>query len=111
MSGLIAVVFFGDLFALYYSGCWFALVAELLGGILENVRVCLPAADLWGRCCSAGWGIHLADHRIIFIVWPLTVCRATSAVLFPVNTASAMRGRFLRPQPRPRPRVIDSPNR
>ena len=64
MMGLLFVaVFFGDLFALYYSGCWFALrKQQLLGGVLEDVWVCLSITDHWICVSLLAGAVRLAGY-------------------------------------------------
>ena len=112
MSGLFAVVFFGDLFALYYSGCWFALRSGSYSAAFWKtfgfVYLLPTVASVF--LCWLGQFIWLITD-IIFIVWPLTSLQG--------NFRRAVSGeygiRYARPLPppatTPTPPVIDSPNR
>ena len=112
MSGLIAVVFFGDLFALYYSGCWFALRSNSYSAAFWKTFGFVYLLPTIGSVlfCWMGQFIWLITD-IIFIVWPLTSLQG--------NFRRAVSGeygiRYARPLPSPAtaptPPVIDSPNR
>ena len=112
MSGLIAVVFFGDLFALYYSGCWFALRSSNYSAAFWKTFGFVYLLPTIGSVlfCWMGQFIWLITD-IIFIVWPLTSLQG--------NFRRAVSGeygiRYARPLPSPAtaptPPVIDSPNR
>ena len=112
MSGLIAVVFFGDLFALYYSGCWFALRSNSYSAAFWKTFGFVYLLPTVGSVflCWLGQFIWLITD-IIFIVWPLTSLQG--------NFRRAVSGeygiRYARPLPSPAtaptPPVIDSPNR
>ena len=112
MSGLIAVVFFGDLFALYYSGCWFALRSSNYSAAFWKTFGFVYLLPTIGSVlfCWMGQFICLITD-IIFIVWPLTSLQG--------NFRRAVSGeygiRYARPLPSPAtaptPPVIDSPNR
>ncbi len=73
MSGLIAVVFFGDLFALYYSGCWFALRSNSYSAAFWKTFGFVYLLPTIGSVflCWLGQFVWLITD-IIFIVWPLT---------------------------------------
>jgi hypothetical protein len=112
MSGLIAVVFFGDLFALYYSGCWFALRSSSYSAAFWKTFGFVYLLPTIGSVlfCWLGQFIWLITD-IIFIVWPLTSLQG--------NFRRAVSGeygiRYARPLPSPAtaptPPVIDPPNR
>ena len=112
MSGLIAVVFFGDLFALYYSGCWFALRSSNYSAAFWKTFGFVYLLPTIGSVlfCWMGQFIWLITD-IIFIVWPLTSLQG--------NFRRAVSGeygiRYARPLPSPAtaptPPIIDSPNR
>ena len=112
MSGLIAVVFFGDLFALYYSGCWFALRSSSYSAAFWKTFGFVYLLPTIGSVlfCWMGQFIWLITD-IIFIVWPLTSLQG--------NFRRAVSGeygiRYARPLPSPTtaptPPVIDPPNR
>ena len=112
MSGLIAVVFFGDLFALYYSGCWFALRSNSYSAAFWKTFGFVYLLPTIGSVllCWMGQFIWLITD-IIFIAWPLTSLQG--------NFRRAVSGeygiRYARPLPSPAtaptPPVIDSPNR
>jgi hypothetical protein len=112
MSGLIAVVFFGDLFALYHSGCWFALRSNSYSAAFWKTFGFVYLLPTIGSVlfCWMGQFIWLITD-IIFIVWPLTSLQG--------NFRRAVSGeygiRYARPLPAPAtaptPPVIDSPNR
>jgi len=112
MSGLIAVVFFADLFALYYSGCWFALRSSSYSAAFWKTFGFVYLLPTIGSVlfCWMGQFIWLITD-IIFIVWPLTSLQG--------NFRRAVSGeygiRYARPLPSPAtaptPPVIDSPNR
>ena len=112
MSGLIAVVFFGDLFALYYSGCWFALRSSNYSAAFWKTFGFVYLLPTIGSVlfCWMGQFIWLITD-IIFIVWPLTSLQG--------NFRRAVSGeygiRYARPLPSPAtaptPPVIDPPNR
>ncbi len=105
MSGLIAVVFFGDLFALYYSGCWFALRSNSYSAAFWKTFGFVYLLPTIGSVllCWMGQFIWLITD-IIFIVWPLTSLQG--------NFRRAVSGRPLpSPATAPTPPVIDSPNR
>ena len=112
ISGLLAVVFFGDLFALYYSGCWFALRSNSYSAAFWKTFGFVYLLPTIGSVlfCWMGQFIWLITD-IIFIVWPLTSLQG--------NFRRAVSGeygiRYARPLPSPAtaptPPVIDSPNR
>ncbi|MEC8988430.1 MAG: hypothetical protein VYB66_04245, partial [Verrucomicrobiota bacterium] len=98
MSGLIAVVFFGDLFALYYSGCWFALRSSNYSAAFWKTFGFVYLLPTIGSVlfCWMGQFIWLITD-IIFIVWPLTSLQG--------NFRRAVSGeygiRYARPLPSP----------
>ena len=112
MSGLIAVVFFGDLFALYYSGCWFALRSSSYSAAFWKTFGFVYLLPTIGSVlfCWLGQFIWLITD-IIFIVWPLTSLQGNFR-----RVVSGEYGiRYARPIPSPAtaptPPVIDPPNR
>jgi len=112
MSGLIAVVFFGDLFALYYSGCWFALRSNSYSAAFWKTFGFVYLLPTIGSVflCWLGQFVWLITD-IIFIVWPLTSLQGNFR-----RVVSGEYGiHYVRPLPppatAPTPPVIDSPNR
>ena len=112
MSGLIAVVFFADLFALYYSGCWFALRSSSYSAAFWKTFGFVYLLPTIGSVlfCWMGQFIWLITD-IIFIVWPLTSLQGNFR-----RVVSGEYGiRYARPIPSPAtaptPPVIDSSNR
>ena len=112
MSVLIAVVFFGDLFALYYSGCWFALRSSSYSAAFWKTFGFVYLLPTIGSVlfCWMGQFIWLITD-IIFIVWPLTSLQGNFR-----RVVSGEYGiRYARPIPSPAtaptPPVIDPPNR
>ncbi len=74
MMGLLFVaVFFGDLFALYYSGCWFALRSNNYSAAFWKTFGFVYLLPTIGSVflCWLGQFVWLVTD-IIFIVWPLT---------------------------------------
>jgi len=112
MSGLIAVVFFGDLFALYYSGCWFALRSNSYSAAFWKTFGFVYLLPTIGSVflCWLGQFVWLITD-IIFIVWPLTSLQGNFR-----RVVSGEYGiHYVRPVPppatAPTPPVIGSPNR
>ena len=72
-SLLFVVVFFGDLFALYYSGCWFALRSNNYSTAFWKTFGFVYLLPTIGSVilCWLGMFVWLVTD-IIFIVWPLT---------------------------------------
>ena len=112
MSVLIAVVFFGDLFALYYSGCWFALRSSSYSAAFWKTFGFVYLLPTIGSVlfCWMGQFIWLITD-IIFIAWPLTSLQGNFR-----RVVSGEYGiRYARPIPSPAtaptPPVIDPPNR
>jgi hypothetical protein len=66
-------VFFGDLFALYYSGCWFALRSNNYSAAFWKTFGFVYLLPTIGSVflCWLGQFVWLVTD-IIFIVWPLT---------------------------------------
>ena len=112
MSGLIAVVFFGDLFALYYSGCWFALRSNSYSAAFWKTFGFVYLLPTIGSVflCWLGQFVWLITD-IIFIVWPLTSLQGNFR-----RVVSGEYGiHYIRPVPppatAPTPPVVGSPNR
>jgi hypothetical protein len=112
ISGLLAVVFFGDLFALYYSGCWFALRSNSYSAAFWKTFGFVYLLPTIGSVflCWLGQFVWLITD-IIFIVWPLTSLQGNFR-----RVVSGEYGiHYVRPLPppatAPTPPVIDSPNR
>jgi len=112
MSGLIAVVFFGDLFALYYSGCWFALRSNSYSTAFWKTFGFVYLLPTIGSVflCWLGQFVWLITD-IIFIVWPLTSLQGNFR-----RVVSGEYGiHYIRPVPppatAPTPPVVGSPNR
>jgi hypothetical protein len=112
MMGILSVVvFFGDLFALYYSGCWFALRSNNYSAAFWKTFGFVYLLPTIGSVflCGLGTFVWLVTD-IIFIVWPLTSLQG--------NFRRAVSGeygiRYARPIPSPAttptPPVINSPN-
>ena len=112
ISGLLAVVFFGDLFALYYSGCWFALRSNSYSAAFWKTFGFVYLLPTIGSVflCWLGQFVWLITD-IIFIVWPLTSLQGNFR-----RVVSGEYGiHYVRPIPSPAtaptPPVIDSSNR
>jgi len=109
---LFVVVFFGDLFALYFSGCWFALRGSSYSTAFWRtfgfVYLLPTVASVF--LCWLGQFVWLITD-IIFIVWPLTSLQGNFR-----RVVSGEYGiRYTRPIPSPAtaptPPVIQSPDR
>ena len=112
MSGLIAVVFFGDLFALYYSGCWFALRSSNYSAAFWKTFGFVYLLPTIGSVlfCWMGQFIWLITD-IIFIVWPLTSLQGNFRRAVSGEYGIRYAGPLPSPATTPTPPVIDSPNR
>ncbi|MDP7048424.1 MAG: hypothetical protein QF721_03140 [Verrucomicrobiota bacterium] len=112
MSSLFAVVFFGDLFALYYSGCWFALRGNSYSAAFWRTFGFVYLLPTIGSVflCWLGQFVWLITD-IIFIVWPLTSLQGNFRRV--VSGEYGIRYTRLIPSPAtaPTPPVIESPNR
>ena len=108
MGLLFVVVFFGDLFALYYSGCWFALRSNNYSAAFWKTFGFVYLLPTIGSVflCWLGQFVWLVTD-IIFIVWPLTSLQG--------NFRRAVSGEYglpyIKPVSTPTPPVINSPNR
>ncbi len=108
MSILSVAVFFGDLFALYYSGCWFALRSNNYSAAFWKTFGFVYLLPTIGSVflCGVGPFVWLVTD-IIFIVWPLTSLQG--------NFRRAVSGEYglpyIKPASMPTPPVINSPNR
>jgi len=108
MGLLFVVVFFGDLFALYYSGCWFALRSNNYSAAFWKTFGFVYLLPTIGAVflCWLGQFVWLITD-IIFIVWPLTSLQG--------NFRRAVSGEYglpyMKPVSTPTPPVINSPNR
>ena len=109
MMGLLFVaVFFGDLFALYYSGCWFALRSNNYSAAFWKTFGFVYLLPTIGSVflCWLGQFVWLVTD-IIFIVWPLTSLQG--------NFRRVVSGEYglpyVKPASMPTPPVINSPNR
>jgi len=109
---LFVVVFFGDLFALYYSGCWFALRGNSYSAAFWRTFGFVYLLPTIGSVflCWMGQFVWLITD-IIFIVWPLTSLQGNFR-----RVVSGEYGiHYTRPIPSPAtaptPPVIQSPDR
>ena len=107
MGVLFVAVFFGDLFALYYSGCWFALRNSNYSAAFWKTFGFVYLLPTIGSVflCWLGQFVWLVTD-IIFIVWPLTSLQG--------NFRRAVSGEYglpyIKPVSTPTPPVINSPN-
>ncbi len=109
---LFVVVLFGDLFALYYSGCWFALRGNSYSAAFWRTFGFVYLLPTIGSVflCWMGQFVWLITD-IIFIVWPLTSLQGNFR-----RVVSGEYGiHYTRPIPSPAtaptPPVIQSPDR
>ena len=112
MSVLIAVVFFGDLFALYYSGCWFALRSSSYSAAFWKTFGFVYLLPTIGSVlfCWMGQFIWLITD-IIFIAWPLTSLQGNFRRVVSGEYGIRYARSIPSPATAPTPPVIDPPNR
>ena len=102
-SLLFVVVFFGDLFALYYSGCWFALRSNNYSTAFWKTFGFVYLLPTVGSVflCWLGMFVWLVTD-IIFIVWPLTSLQGNFRRVVSGEYGLA----YIKPAPTPTPPVI-----
>jgi len=102
-SLLFVVVFFGDLFALYYSGCWFALRSNNYSTAFWKTFGFVYLLPTVGSVflCWLGMFVWLVTD-IIFIVWPLTSLQGNFRRVVSGEYGLA----YIKPAPTPPPPVI-----